>query len=356
MFFELLKSFFISKTDVFGFGYNFLVYRSIICFCFSFLITFFVLKFLINTFKKHKFFQPIRLTSFQHFKSKKNIPTFGGLACCLGIFISTLLFSNLNEYIVFSLFIAAIFAFIGLIDDILKTIFHNTDGVDGKIKIIIETIMCGIAILLLSKYDTNLFTKTHIFIPFFHYMLYLGILMIPFLIFVIIGSSNAVNLTDGLDGLAIVPIILCALSFFVILIYNDNMYLSTSFDIKELSTLCSSIVGSGLAFLMFNRYPAKIFMGDVGSLMYGSLLGCIAIISGYEIFYGIIGLVFVLEAMSDMGQFISINVFHKRLFKIAPLHHTFEEYGWSERKIVYTFWIFTLICVLIGILGVIKIG
>ncbi|HSQ97935.1 MAG TPA: phospho-N-acetylmuramoyl-pentapeptide-transferase [Rickettsiales bacterium] len=359
MFFNCLRSVFVIYGDV-----NFLLLRSALAFIAAFFITFFILKFLINFLKKSKLFQPIRSYGPEtHAMTKKSVPTFGGLACCLGLLVSTLLFCDASDiYVIATLIISMSFGLIGLIDDITKVFYKNTNGFKGSIKIILETLICGIVILWLIANDSPITNEEALLIPFFHYILYIGILFIPFIIFVIIGSSNAVNLTDGLDGLLIVPVMLCTTAFLIISIFsiygiNANFIKTMNFDNpSELAIMCSAVIGTGIAFLMFNRYPARIFMGDVGSLMYGAFLGTIAVLLKYEVLFAIIGFVFVLEALSDIIQVSSYMVFKKGVFKMAPLHHHFEKSGWSERKVVLIFWCFSLICLIVGFLGIINFG
>ncbi|MDD2839961.1 MAG: phospho-N-acetylmuramoyl-pentapeptide-transferase [Rickettsiales bacterium] len=362
MFFSYLKSFFSIQNNIVN--VNFLLARSALSFITTFVITFCILIFLIYILKKHKFFQPIRKEGPEsHIIKKKSIPTLGGLACCFGLLISTFLFCDMNNvYVIGVLIISMLFGLIGLIDDLTKVFFHNTDGFKGSTKIMLETLICGIVLLWLIMNDSPITNEHELFIPFIHYMLYIGILFIPFIIFVIIGSANAINLTDGLDGLAIIPIILCAIAFFIISLFNaygTNAHIirTINFDNpSELAIMCSSIIGSGVAFFILNRYPARIIMGDVGSLMYGAFLGSVAVMLKYEIFLAIIGFIFVLEAISDIIQVTSYRLFHKRVFAMAPLHHHFEKIGWIEKKIVLIFWCFSLICFIIGFLGIINFG
>ncbi len=361
MFFNYIKSFFNIQNNIIN--VDFLLTRSVLAFVAAFIITFCILTFLIYIFKKHKFFQPIRNDGpISHFIKKKNIPTLGGLACCIGLLFSTLMFCDMNNiYVIAVLVISILFGLIGLVDDLTKVIFRNTNGFKGATKIILETSICGIALLWLILNDSTITNEHEVFIPFIHYMLYIGILIIPFLIFVIIGSANAVNLTDGLDGLAIFPIILCAIAFLIISVssaYGPEAKLikTMNFDNpSELAVMCAAVIGTGVAFLIYNRYPARIIMGDIGSLMYGAFLGSVAVILRYEVVLAIIGLVFVLEALSDIIQVSAWRLFGKKIFKMAPLHHHFEQIGWKEKKVVLTFWCFSLVCFIFGFLGIITL-
>lgn len=358
--FNYIKSFFAVQNNVIN--ADFLMIRSIFAFVLAFIITFLILEFLISILKKHKFYQPIRNEGpVSHTNKKKCIPTLGGLACCFGLLFSTLLFCDMNNtYVTAVLIISMLFGLIGLVDDLTKVFFHNTNGFKGATKLVLETFICGLIILWLISNDSPITNEHTVFIPFIHYMLYIGILFIPFIIFVIIGSANAVNLTDGLDGLVIVPVMLSALAFFIISIFsaygpNANFITTINFNNpSELAVMCSAVIGTGIAFLIYNRYPARIIMGDVGSLMYGAFLGTTAVMLRYEVFFAIIGMLFVLEAVSDIIQVIAWRFFGRRVFKMAPLHHHFEQSGWEEKSVVLIFWSFSIICLIIGFLGIIN--
>ena len=343
------------------FGIESILTNCILSFLFSLIFTIIGLKYLIIYLKNHRAFQPIRSDGpASHLMIKRKTPTMGGLVSCLAITISTILFCDLNNiYIKICLLVGISFSLLGFIDDFLKVFYKNDFGFRGSIKLILQLLISTTAILFLYYIGEDTIRDEKIFIPFFHTMFYLGIFLIPFLIFVITGSANAVNITDGLDGLAIIPIIFCAAALGFIAYFNIPNTQNALFtiinnnDLSLLSILCSAIVGSGIGFFIYNVYPAKIFMGDVGSLMYGALLAIISIILGYEVFYGIIGLIFVIEILSTTIQVSSHLFFGKRVFKMAPLHHH-EKCGWSERKVIFIFWLFALICLIIGFIGIIK--
>lgn len=344
------------------FGIESILINCILSFAFSLVFTIFGLKYLIIYLKNHRAFQPIRSDGpASHLMIKRKTPTMGGLVSCLAITISTILFCDLNNvYIKICLLVGISFSLLGFTDDFLKVFYKNDFGFRGSIKLILQLLISTIAVLFLYYVGEDTIRDEKVFIPFFHTMFYLGIFLIPFLVFVITGSANAVNITDGLDGLAIIPIIFCASALGFISYFNVPNTENTLFtilnnnDLSSLSILCSAIVGTGIGFFIYNVYPAKIFMGDVGSLMYGALLAIISIILGYEVFYGIIGLIFVIEILSTTIQVSSYMFFGKRIFKMAPLHHHFEKYGWSERKVIFVFWLFALICLIIGFIGIIK--
>ena len=222
-------------------------------------------------------------------------------------------------------------------------------------KLVAQIILASIAIIFLTKFTDHAHLK-NLYFPFFkNLILNLGIFFIPFCIFIMIGTSNAVNITDGLDGLATVPVILVAASFAIICYVTGNTVFSTYLqipyikDLGEISIFCGSIVGSCLGFLWYNAPPAKIFMGDTGSLSLGGSLGAVSIVSKHEIVLAIVGGLFVLETVSVIIQVISFKLTGKRIFKMAPLHHHFEKKGWAESTVVIRFWIISIILALIGL-------
>ena len=280
----------------------------------------------------------------------------GGLIILTGLLISVLMWGDLkNVYIIFALFIAISFGLLGAYDDYQKIKLKNSSGISSKIKIIIQIIFAVIGILFLIKFSSNE-DLTNLFFPFFkNLIINLGWFFIPFAVFVIIGSSNAVNLTDGLDGLATVPVILVAACFAFISYVTGNIVFSDYLQIPyiegtgEISIFCGAIIGACLGFLWFNAPPAKIFMGDTGSLSLGGSLGAVGIITKHEIVLAITGGLFVLEAVSVMVQVISFKLTGKRIFKMAPIHHHFEKKGWPESTVVIRFWIISIILAMIGL-------
>jgi phospho-N-acetylmuramoyl-pentapeptide-transferase len=305
----------------------------------------------------HKITGPIREDGpIDHIIKKIGTPTMGGILILIGILFGTLLWADLkNVYIWILLFVATSFGFLGAIDDYLKIKYNNSRGISSRMKIIWQVILSLLAVILLLKYGNSDHLK-NLYFPFFkNFALHLGLFFIPFAIFIIVGSSNAVNLTDGLDGLATVPIMLVALSFTLIcyvvgnIVFSDYLQIPYIPDVGEASIFCGSIVGSCLGFLWFNAPPAKIFMGDTGSLSLGGSLGAVGIIAKHEIVLGIIGGLFVLETVSVIIQVISFKLTGKRVFMMAPLHHHFEKKGWAESTIVIRFWIISIILALIGL-------
>ncbi len=300
--------------------------------------------------------QPIREDGPEgHFK-KAGTPTMGGLMILISGGISTVLWADLtNPYIWIVLGVVAGFGLIGFADDYAKLTSKSHKGVPGKIRLGLE---CLIALLAVLTYI--LFTEPEIAsglaIPFVKdYLLPLGIFFIPFAILVMVGASNAVNLTDGLDGLAIVPVMIAATCFGLISYLAGNAVFSEYLGIHlvpgagELAIICGALIGAGMGFLWFNAPPAMVFMGDTGSLSMGAGLGAIAVIVKHELVLAIIGGLFVMETMSVMIQVVSFKLTGKRVFAMAPIHHHFEKKGWSEPTIVIRFWIIAVILALIGL-------
>ena len=283
-------------------------------------------------------------------------PTMGGLMILIGIIPTTLMWADLkNIYIWIVLFVCTSLGLLGFADDYLKIKFKNSSGINAKLKIFGQLLIALVAILILIYFSDHE-TILNLYFPFFkNLVLQMGLFFIPLGIFIIIGSSNAVNLTDGLDGLATVPVMLVALSFSLICyvvgntIFSDYLQIQYISNVGELSIFCGSIVGSCLGFLWYNAPPAKIFMGDTGSLSLGGSLAAVAIIAKHEIVLAIVGGLFVLETASVIIQVVSFKLTGKRVFKMAPIHHHFEKKGWSESTVVIRFWIISIILALIGL-------
>ena len=301
--------------------------------------------------------QPIRDDGpTSHLIKKKGTPTMGGLLILFAFLISTILWSKLDNILVWIILITSTsFGLIGLYDDWLKVRRKSTNGLKGKYKLILQILIALIAVYLINEQFPINYTNT-VSLPFFKdFIIDLGIFYLPFGILVIVGSSNAVNLTDGLDGLAIVPVMIACLSFALIsyLVGNINFsnYLQITYvpGVGELAVLAGALIGAGLGFLWFNAPPAMVFMGDTGSLSLGAFLGSTALAVRHEIVLIIIGGLFVLETISVIIQVVSFKVTGKRIFKMAPLHHHFEQKGWEESTIVIRFWIIAVILALIGL-------
>jgi phospho-N-acetylmuramoyl-pentapeptide-transferase len=280
----------------------------------------------------------------------------GGLVILMGIIVSVIMWSDLtNIYILFLLYILISLGLLGVLDDYKKITNQNSSGISFKFKFFSQIILSLIGISFLTYY-LNYQELTYLYFPFFKdLVINLGWFFIPFSVFIIVGASNAVNLTDGLDGLATVPVILVAACFAFISYVAGNIIFSEYLQITyiegtgEISIFCGAIIGSCLGFLWFNAPPAKIFMGDTGSLSLGGSLGAIGIITKHEIVLAITGGLFVLEAVSVIVQVVSFKLTGKRVFRMAPIHHHYEKKGWPESTVVIRFWIISIILALIGL-------
>ncbi|MTI19141.1 phospho-N-acetylmuramoyl-pentapeptide-transferase [Rhodobacteraceae bacterium RKSG542] len=301
--------------------------------------------------------QPIREDGPQsHLLTKKGTPTMGGLMILSGMIVATLLWANLaNPYTWIVLGVTVGFGLIGFYDDYLKVTRATHKGFSGKARLGIEFLIAGAAAFAVSLLDSGQ-NATAIGFPFLKDLtINLGLFFIPFAAFVMVGAGNAVNLTDGLDGLAIVPVMIAAASFALIAYLSGNAVFASYLQINhvpgtgELAVLCGAVIGAGLGFLWFNAPPAAIFMGDTGSLAMGGMLGAVAVATKHEIVLAIIGGLFVLEAVSVIVQVASFKLTGKRVFKMAPIHHHFEHLGWTESQVVIRFWIIAVVLALIGL-------
>lgn len=288
--------------------------------------------------------------------SKKGTPTMGGILILFSITISVLLWAELsNPYVWVSLFVLIGYGIIGFVDDYLKVVRKNTDGLIARWKYFWQSIIALIVAFGLYVYgkDTSV---TALVVPFFKdVMPQLGLFFIIFAYFVVVGAGNAVNLTDGLDGLAIMPTVLVAGGFAIVSWTTGNIHFAEYLHIPyirysgELMIVCMAIVGAGLGFLWFNTYPAMVFMGDVGSLALGGVLGVISVLLRQEFLLLVMGGIFVIETLSVILQVGSFKLRGKRIFKMAPIHHHFELKGWPEPRVIVRFWIVSLMLVLIGL-------
>lgn len=300
--------------------------------------------------------QPIREDGPQTHLAKRGTPTMGGLMILSGVFVSAMLWANLsNAYVWIVLAVTFAFGAIGFYDDYLKVTRRTTDGFPGRVRFSLEIAIAALATYGFMQLATPEFA-TKLALPFFKdFMVELGLLFIVLGTLVIAGAGNSVNLTDGLDGLAIVPVMIAAAAFGMIAYLSGNKnfaeYLQIHFvpGTGELAVLCGALIGAGLGFLWFNAPPAMIFMGDTGSLALGGALGSIAVATKHEIVLAIIGGLFVLETLSVIIQVTSFKLTGKRVFRMAPLHHHFEQKGWQESTVVVRFWIISVILALIGL-------
>ena len=352
--------FFIPFVDQFNFLnlFNYITFRAGGALFTAFLISIFFGPRLIRTLKKiQKKGQPIRKDGPKsHLITKVGTPTMGGMLILISIFISIILWSDISSKLVWLVFsITILFGLLGATDDYKKLKTNSPDGINSLVRLLVEFIISFVFIYYLNQIiDIDLVNI--VFIPFTKGFYFdLGFIYYFFGSLVIVGCANAVNLTDGLDGLAIGPIMISALSFAFFayfagnLIYSDYLKIPYVSETGELVIICASLIGAGLGFLWFNAPPAMVFMGDTGSLSMGGTIGAIAVATKHELILTIIGGIFVLEALSVFAQVISFKLTGKRIFKMAPIHHHFEQKGWSESTIVIRFWIIAIILALIGL-------
>ncbi len=301
--------------------------------------------------------QPIRSDGPEsHILTKAGTPTMGGLLILACFILATLLWVPLkNPYLWPVLLVAASYGAIGAVDDWLKLKKRSSDGMSGRQKLLFQVVAAFLASLILIQLSPEAL-RYGVALPFVKdTLLYLGIFYVPFAILVIVGASNAVNLTDGLDGLAIVPVMIVATCFALIAYLSGNINFSNYLQIHyvpgtgDLATLCGALIGAGLGFLWFNAPPAKVFMGDTGSLALGGALGAVSVATRHELVLAIAGGLFVVETVSVILQVASFKLTGKRIFLMAPLHHHFEKKGWAESTIVIRFWIISVILALISL-------
>ncbi len=355
----MLYNFLLSFVDTFSFlnVFKYLTVRTGLAMFTSMVVVFLIGTPFINFFSSKKIHNPIREDGpSEHIIKKIDTPTMGGVLILIGLFSGIFLWGDLsNIYIIFLIFIVSGMGLLGAYDDFKKIKYKNSSGVSFKFKIFAQVAVAVIGILILLFYsDHN--ELEYLYFPFFkNLFINLGWFFIPFAAFIIVGSSNAVNLTDGLDGLATVPVILVAGCFAFIsyvtgnIVFSEYLHISYIKGVGEVSVFCGSIIGACLGFLWFNAPPAKIFMGDTGSLALGGSLGGVGIITKHEIVLAITGGLFVFEAVSVIIQVVSFKLTGKRFFKMAPIHHHYEKKGWAESTVVIRFWIISIILAMIGL-------
>ncbi len=300
--------------------------------------------------------QSVREDGPQSHLVKQGTPTMGGAMIIVAVAFSTLIWSDLAvRQVWIVLFVTIGFGAIGWVDDYRKVVLSNSVGLTAREKLIGQTVIAGVAVILLYV-TANERIELELVVPFFkETVVYLGWFFIPFAFLVVVGSSNAVNLTDGLDGLAILPSVMVAAGLGLIAylsghaIFADYLSIPNVKGAGELTIFCSALMGAGLGFLWFNTYPAQVFMGDVGALSIGAALGIVAVMVRQELVLFIMGGIFVLEAVSVILQVGSYKLTGKRIFRMAPIHHHFELKGWPEPRIIVRFWIITVILVLVGL-------
>ncbi|UFS71635.1 phospho-N-acetylmuramoyl-pentapeptide-transferase [Geomonas sp. RF6] len=334
--------------------FKYLTFRSIYAMITALVVSFLVGPWVIQKLEGLQARQVIRTDGPESHLKKQGTPTMGGVMILLSIIVPTLLWADLtNVFVWITLFVIAGYGVIGFLDDYKKVVEKNPKGLSPRQKMVGQVLLAGAVGILL--YNLPGFS-TQLYFPFFKRVHPdLGILFIPFATLVIVGASNAVNLTDGLDGLAIGPVAINAATYLLFCYIAGNARLSGYLQIPyvpgsgELAVVCGAMVGAGLGFLWYNAYPAEVFMGDVGSLALGGGLGTLAVLTKQEILLVIVGGVFVVEALSVIFQVGSYKYRGKRIFRMAPIHHHFELKGVAEPKIIVRFWIITIILALVAI-------
>jgi phospho-N-acetylmuramoyl-pentapeptide-transferase len=301
--------------------------------------------------------QPIREDGpASHLTTKRGTPTMGGLMILSGVTVATVLWANpTNPYVWIVLGVTLAFGLVGFYDDYLKVTKQSHGGFAGRIRLLLEALIAAAACFAIASLGRPPFATSLTFPLFKELVFNLGWFFVIFGAFIIVGAGNAVNLTDGLDGLAIGPVMIAALSFAFIAyltgnaVYSDYLQIHYVSGAGELMVILGAVLGAGLGFLWFNAPPASIFMGDTGSLALGGMLGTVAVATKHEVALAIIGGLFVLEAVSVIVQVVSFRLTGKRVFRMAPLHHHFEQKGWTEPQIVIRFWIISIVLALAGL-------
>ena len=344
----------------FGFELNVIV-RAFLALLTSLVLSLVLGSFVISLLRKHqRHGQPIRTDGPQsHIQTKQGTPTMGGLLILGTTFFSVLLFANISYHFVWvSLMVLFVYGLTGFIDDYIKVTKETPNALTAKAKLFIQFMTAVMVATIITAATPNA-SSNILYIPYFRFILNLSWLYIPFAVIVISGSSNGVNLSDGLDGLA-TGLLILAFTFFAVMAYIIGTPIATNFMFPyiprsaEVAVVCASVVGSCLGFLHFNAPKAKVFMGDTGSLALGALLGTVSVILKQEVLLAIVGVVFVAETISVMIQVFYYKKTGKRFFKMAPIHHHFEQCGWSERKVVLRFWLVGFVAAFLGFLSLIK--
>lgn len=337
--------------------FSYITLRAVFATMTALVISFLVGPTMIRKLTAYKIGQAVRDDGPQTHLAKAGTPTMGGALILVSIAVTTLLWADVrNRFVWVVLAVTLGFGIIGWVDDYRKVVHRNPKGLSARAKFFWQTLV-GVTAALFIAFSTNLPAQTEFIVPFFKQVAYplgaLGFVVMTY--FVIVGTSNAVNLTDGLDGLAIMPTVMVggALGVFAYVAGNAvfSKYLGFPFipGAGELTVFCAALVGAGLGFLWFNAYPAEVFMGDVGALALGAALGAIAVIVRQEIVLFIMGGVFVAETVSVMLQVASFKLTGKRIFRMAPIHHHYELKGWKENQVVVRFWIISMLLVLVGL-------
>jgi phospho-N-acetylmuramoyl-pentapeptide-transferase len=342
-----------SKFSLFN-VFRYITFRAILGILTALVISFFCGPWVIRKLQKLEVKQYIRNDGPSGHLGKEGTPTMGGTLILSSIVLSVILWADLNNFYIWVILLVTVgFGVIGFADDYRKLIRKNSKGLGMKEKMLYQVSVALAASLLLYSYPMF---KSTVSVPFFKgFMPDLGTFYILLTVFVIVGTSNAVNLTDGLDGLAIGPVLISAGTFMVLAYLAGNVKIASYLQIPyvsgsgELTIFCGAMVGASMGFLWYNTYPAQVFMGDTGSMALGAALGAAAVITKQEVLLAIVGGLFVLETLSVIFQVASFKLRRKRIFRMAPLHHHFELKGWAEPKVIVRFWIITIFLALIAL-------
>ena len=333
--------------------FQYITFRTIYATITALVISFIAGPWFIRKLSRHQIGEKVRKDGPESHSEKEGTPTMGGSLIMVSLIFPTLLWADLtNKYIWTAVFTTAGFGIIGYVDDMYKVKGKLGEGIKARYKFGFQVLISMVASYMLVRWGFS----TELYFPFFKELkIDLGILFIPFCILVIAGASNAVNLTDGLDGLAIGPVTVSSITYLLVAYFTGHKIIATYLQIPyiagsgELAIFCGAMAGASLGFLWYNTYPAQVFMGDVGSLPLGAALGIIAVITKHEILLSIVGGLFVIEALSVIFQVASYKTRKKRIFLMAPIHHHFELKGWAEPKIIVRFWIISIILALVGL-------
>jgi phospho-N-acetylmuramoyl-pentapeptide-transferase len=342
-----------SKFSVFN-VFRYITFRAILAILTALVISFFYGPWVIRKLQQLEVRQYIRGDGPTQHLGKEGTPTMGGILILFSIVLSVTLWADLTNFYIWVILLVLVgFGAIGFADDYRKLTHKNSKGLGMKQKMIYQVSVAGAASLLLYSYPMF---KSTLSVPFFKgFIPDLGVFYILLTVFVIVGTSNAVNLTDGLDGLAIGPVLIAAGTFMVLAYLAGHVKIASYLGIPyvsgsgELTIFCGAMVGASMGFLWYNTYPAQIFMGDTGSVALGAALGAVAVMTKQEILLAIVGGLFVLETLSVIFQVASYKLRRKRIFRMAPLHHHFELKGWAEPKVIVRFWIITIFLALIAL-------
>lgn len=351
MFYNLLYKIFSANFHLLN-VFKYVTLRAVCAFLCSFvLVLFFGKRIIYFLYKYQRNGQPIRTDGPEsHLKTKKGTPTMGGIMILAALMVSSLLWADLeNRYVISALIVATGFGLIGALDDFLKVSRNNSKGISGKKKFILQALVAVAGFYFCSL------PSTIVYFPVFkNCQIDLGSFFILWAMLVMVGSSNAVNLTDGLDGLAMGPVIMSSICLAIVSylvgnsVYANYLHMEHISGMAEISVFLGALIGASLGFMWFNAPPARIFMGDTGSVAIGGILGFVAVITKHELIFALIGGIFVIETVSVIIQVLFFKATGKRVFRMAPIHHHFEKKGWAEPTVVFRFWIISIV---LGILG-----